>query len=113
MGRCLAGWPSGPGCRVAQRAHGKRERSLHRHDHWRPCAPATGRTPGWPLVGHWELLATRSAGTVTSLAAAGNDVLAATPAGLRRSTDGGHTWTVLGGPLVPAIELVVASPAFT
>ena len=65
------------------------------------------------MPGEWDLLATRPGGTVTSLVNAGGDVLAATPAGLRRSSDGGRSWTVLGGARAPGIELVVPSPAFT
>lgn len=38
--------------------------------------------------------------------------MAATPAGLRVSHDGGRHWTVVGPPLVPPMELAVPAPSF-
>jgi hypothetical protein len=64
------------------------------------------------VTGQWELLATRPGGTVTSLVTSGSLVLAATPAGVRRSTDSGRSWSVLSGAIAPPPEVVVASPAF-
>ena len=63
----------------------------------------------------WQLLGTRPGGTVTSLAAisgTSGGILAATPAGVRHSTDGGRSWSVLGGPLVPPIEVVMPAPSY-
>ena len=65
------------------------------------------------MTGRWELLEARPGGTVTSLVTSGSVVLAATPAGLRCSTDDGRTWRVVGRVVVPSSEVVVASPAFT
>jgi len=61
------------------------------------------------VPGGWELLASRPGGTVTSLVTTGSYVLAATPAGLRRSDDNGLSWTPLGG---TPVELVAPSPTF-
>jgi photosystem II stability/assembly factor-like uncharacterized protein len=61
------------------------------------------------MHGEWDLLATRPGGTVTALVGAGNAVLAATPCGLRRSTDAGRTWSVVAD---TSIELVAPSPDF-
>jgi hypothetical protein len=61
----------------------------------------------------WQHLATLPGGTVAGLATSsdGRHVLAATPAGIRRSTDRGRTWSIAGltSP-VPFANLVCAAP---
>src|SRR5437879_4414771 len=109
MGRWRAGSAGGG----ADRARGKRQRRTHRHDDWCARAWAPDPSSGWAMTGRWELLEARPGGTVTSLVTSGSVVLAATPAGLRRSTDDGRTWSVVGRVGVPSSEVVVASPAFT
>ncbi|MGI9148844.1 MAG: YCF48-related protein [Chloroflexota bacterium] len=75
---------------------------------------ASGNRPKAAMRGEWELLATRAGGTVTSLVTTTDgNMLAATPAGVRRSSDGGRSWAVLGPANLSGIELVTASPAFT
>lgn len=63
----------------------------------------------------WELIAARPGGTVASLAIAASGgvatVYAATAAGLRRSQNGGRTWTAVGsGAIPPPLEVVALSP---
>jgi hypothetical protein len=61
--------------------------------------------------GAWEHLASLPGGTVAGLAAADEVVFAATPAGIRRSTNEGTTWEVAGltSP-VPFANVVAVSP---
>jgi len=73
---------------------------------------AAERRGGAGLGDGWELVATRPGGSITSLAVVDEVVLAATPAGLRRSRDGGRSWTVIGEALVPPLELAVPAPSF-
>jgi photosystem II stability/assembly factor-like uncharacterized protein len=61
----------------------------------------------------WQQLASARGGSVVGLAAAGGMVLAATSAGIRRSSDAGLSWTIAGergG--VPFASAVVAAPEF-
>src|SRR5689334_21108328 len=64
------------------------------------------------MRGSWELVSTRPGGSVTSLVTSGEDVIAATPAGLRLSSDSGLTWSVRGPALSPPLELAVPAPAW-
>src|SRR6266542_997213 len=61
----------------------------------------------------WRRVAAAGGGTVAGLTRTGAVVFAATPAGVRRSADGGRTWSIAGGSEgVPFAAVVVPSPAF-
>ncbi len=70
------------------------------------------------MIRRWEQIAQRRGGTVTALAIASSAdrarlVFAGTPIGVRRSSDGGRTWTVVGrGNLAAFVEAVAPSPDF-
>lgn len=59
----------------------------------------------------WQHLADLPGGSVAGLVDAGAHVFAATPAGIRRSADGGQTWSIAGlSTPVPFASVVATSP---